>query len=287
MANRKKRRVRWDRVAVVFIPLFLLILIIAHGCSDDENEQSSAADTQVQAVTTAEPFAENLPTATTAVTVETEAVQTYYDELVICVDAGHGGEDGGAVNQTQTRAEKDDNLALALATRDAFLKYPKVRVVMTRETDVFIELQERCDIANNNHADFFISLHRNSAQFGNGVEIWINNDSGSENTWDKLMAEYIMDWLADVGISERRGIHTGFRNSTVNHESNNYYVNRYTNMPSCLIEMGFMTSAVDNSNFDRHKAEYADAIAGAVIELLTDKGLYDPELAKTAEQKEG
>ncbi|MBR4201443.1 MAG: N-acetylmuramoyl-L-alanine amidase, partial [Oscillospiraceae bacterium] len=213
-------------------------------------------------------------------TVETEAVETYFSELVVCLDAGPGGGDGGAVNSTNTRAEKDDNLALALATRDAFLKYPNVRVVMTRETDEFIELQERCDIANNNNANFFISLHRNSAESGNGVEIWINNDSGSENTWDKLMAEYIMDWLDHVGISERRGIHTGFRNSTVKHESNNYYVNRYTNMPSCLIEMGFMTSAVDNNNFDIHKEEYAEAIAGALIELLTDKGLYDPALEK-------
>lgn len=265
----KRRRIRWDRVILVFGPILLLLLIIISSCRHRDPDESSAAGTD-DIVAVSETDAVSEPVGTD----EAVPVEQILDELVICIDAGHGGEDGGAVNQEETRFEKDDNLNLAMATRDAFLAYPNVRVIMTRETDEFVELQERCDIANDADADFFISLHRNSALSGSGVEIWINNN---DNTWDKLMAEYIMDWLYDVGISERRGIKSGFRNSSSNSESNNYYVNRYTNMPSCLIEMGFMTSAQDNTNFDVHQAEYADAIAGAVIELLTDKGLYSAE----------
>lgn len=259
----KRRRIRWDRVLIVFGPIFLLILILAVSCGHRSGEESSVAGDLITVVTgtSAEPVTTN----------DAVPVNALPDSLLICIDAGHGGEDGGAVNQDETRFEKDDNLNLALAVRDAFLNYPNVRVIMTRETDVFVELQDRCDIANEANADYFISVHRNSSQSGNGVEIWVNNN---DNTRDKLMAEYIMDWLEDVGISERRGVKAGYRNSDSKSETNNFYINRYTNMPSCLIEMGFMTSETDNNNFDIHQAEYAEAIAGALIEMLTDKGLY-------------
>ncbi len=266
----KRRRIRWDRVLIVFGPLFLLIMIIAFGChSRGEDEYTSAADSVpiYQMTTTAEPVSgtDVLPT---------EQVQ---QDIIICLDPGHGGGDGGAVTSDGKRSEKDDDLNLALATREAFRKYPHVQIIMTRETDVFVELQERCDIANNANADYFISIHRNTSTSGNGVEIWIPNSSSGNNTWDKLMAEYILDWLKKVGISDSRGIKSGYRDSTSNNESDNYYVNRYTNMPSCLIEMGFMNSKVDNRNFDDHLNEYAEAIADAVMELLTDKGVYNPE----------
>ena len=88
---------------------------------------------------------------------------------------------------------------------------------------------------------------------------------------DKLLAQYIMELLDEAGISKKRGIKSGFRNSDANRESNNYYVNRYTNMPSCLIELGFMTSDIDNQNYDSHLQDYADAIAAAVSELITER----------------
>ena len=263
---RKRRRIRWDRVGIVFGPLLLLILILAVSCHSRSDEDSSVADnSQVSSMT------EYNSTTNAASGVDAVPVDAALDELVICIDAGHGGEDDGAVNQSETRFEKNDNLRLALAVEQAFAKYPNVKTIMTRTTDDFVELQTRCDIANNAGADYFISLHRNSATNANGVEIWINNNN---NTWDKRMAEYIMDWLDKVGISQRRGIQTGFRNSDSKNETNNYYVNRYTNMPSCLIEMGFMTSEEDNRLFDEHLNEYADSIAGALIEMLTDNGLY-------------
>ena len=272
----KRRRVRWDRVILVFGPLLLLlILILAFSCHHRDGE-SSAEDPAVTgvAVESMEPVEQD-PNAVPAAT-ETKP-------LTICIDAGHGGNDSGATDkpndkskdETNKRLEKNDNLRLALAVRDAFQKkFPDIRIIMTRETDVYVELQERCDIANNANADFFISLHRNMAESGKGVEVWINNESMGDNTMDKLMSEYILDWLEQVGISERRGIHYGFREGEGNYESNNYYVNRYTNMPSILLEMGFMTSKEDNRNFDDHLDEYADAIASAMVELLTDKGLY-------------
>lgn len=269
----KRRRIRWDRVILVFGPLVVLILIIGVGCHHRDDGHSANDPALTSVVDSSEP----VETDPNAVPTATEV-----KPLVICIDAGHGGRDSGATDkpndkskdESNKRLEKDDNLRLALAVQEAFRKYPDIQIIMTRETDVYVELQERCDIANNANADYFISLHRNMADSGKGVEAWINNDSMGDNTMDKLMSEYILDWLEQVGISERRGIHYGFREGEGNYESNNYYVNRYTNMPSILLEMGFMTSAEDNRNFDDHLEEYADAIAGAMVELLTDKGLY-------------
>ena len=271
----KRRRIRWDRVFLVFGPLLLFILILGVSCRHRSGSESSSADSSNPDI-----IVDSSEPAVSDVIPADKPAKT----ITICIDAGHGGNDSGATdksaeedpeNKEHKRLEKDDNLNLALAVRDSFRKnYPDVQIIMTRETDVYVDLQERCDIANNANADFFISLHRNSSTSGNGVEVWINNDSMGDNTWDKLMAEYILDWLDQVGISERRGIHYGYREGSGNYESNNYHVNRYTNMPSCLVEMGFMSSKIDNRNFDDHLNEYADAISGAMMELLSDKGLY-------------
>ena len=137
-----------------------------------------------------------------------------------------------------------------------------------------MELEDRCKIANSAGADFFVSIHRNSAVNGNGVEIWVNNNA-TDNSMDKLLAGYILELLDQTGISANRGVQLGYRGSSRETVGNNYYVNRNTNMPSCLVEMGFMTSQIDNSNFDNKLEAYAKAISDAVIEIGEDKQIYN------------
>lgn len=80
----------------------------------------------------------------------------------IVIDAGHGGKDPGT-NGTSLK-EKDVSLAVALKLEELFKKYmPEVKVIMTRRTDEFVELEERAQIANRNKADLFISIHCNAA----------------------------------------------------------------------------------------------------------------------------
>lgn len=79
----------------------------------------------------------------------------------VVIDAGHGGKDAGAVGKKAK--EKDITLAVAKKTGEYIKKkYPDVKVVYTRTTDVFVELMERARIANRNNADVFISIHCNS-----------------------------------------------------------------------------------------------------------------------------
>ena len=82
--------------------------------------------------------------------------------FTIVIDAGHGGKDPGAVGATLK--EKDINLRVALALGKLVEANMKdVKVVYTRKTDVFVELNERAAIANRNKADLFVSIHTNAS----------------------------------------------------------------------------------------------------------------------------
>ena len=76
-----------------------------------------------------------------------------------------------------------------------------------------------------------------------------------------------MDGLESVGVTDARGTKSG----TANNPSANYYVLGHTDMPSCLIELGFISSATDNRLFDTHHDAYAKAIADAAARLLLDR----------------
>jgi N-acetylmuramoyl-L-alanine amidase len=85
--------------------------------------------------------------------------------FTVVIDAGHGGNDAGAIGLVKGTQEKHLNLSVAkqLAAKIR-ATYPEVKVVLTRETDVFLPLQQRADIVNKNHADLFISIHTNAAE---------------------------------------------------------------------------------------------------------------------------
>lgn len=108
----------------------------------------------------------------------------------LVIDAGHGGKDPGAVGKNIY--EKDLNLALALKIGEKIKqKYPNVKVVYTRDTDVFVPLQKRSEIANNNKADLFISIHANSSESkeSQGLETFILGTDKMEKNLDVAMRE--------------------------------------------------------------------------------------------------
>ena len=111
--------------------------------------------------------------------------------FTVVIDAGHGGDDLGAVGQNGVR-EKDLNLTVSkqLAAKIT-QKYPEVKVVLTRDTDVFLPLQKRADIANKNHADLFISIHTNAAENrkAQGAETFILGTERMEDNLDVAMRE--------------------------------------------------------------------------------------------------
>lgn len=183
-----------------------------------------------------------------------------YSPVQVVIDPGHGGKDVGA--KYSGRYEKDDNLALALLVNDN-LKRMGIETYLTRKDDVVLELSDRCKIANRKKALLFVSLHRNSAEGAEGVEIWISSDAGET---DKALAENILTMLDNAGISQNRGVKSGYARG-----EGDYYVNSHSEMPSCLVELGFINSEKDNELFDKNLEEYASAIASAISKTLMEK----------------
>lgn len=182
---------------------------------------------------------------------------------IVCIDAGHGGTDVGAV--LDERYEKDDTLKVAKLVKQ-YLEENDIEVIMTRDSDKTVSLNERCKIANKKNADLFVSIHRNSSESndGDGIEIWGNSQKNNE---DINMANSILNKLQKTEIQSNRGIKYG----TIKGENTDYYVLNNTNMPSCLIELGFITNDKDNELLDRNIDDYAKAIADGIIEEIKER----------------
>ena len=179
-------------------------------------------------------------------------------KVIVCIDAGHGGTDVGATKEN--RYEKNDTLKVAKLVRE-YLEQENIKVIMTRTDDITCTLQERCKIANKKKADLFVSIHRNSADTGSGIETWINSKQNEE---DIELATNIMNYIGKIKIQNDRGIKYG----TIKGENTDYYVLNNTKMPSCLIELGFISDDEDNKLFDENIEIYAEAIGNGIIETI-------------------
>lgn len=175
----------------------------------------------------------------------------------VCLDCGHGGSDPGAVNGART--EKADVLRIGLKVRD-LLTAQGINVVLTRAADKDVSINERCKIANGAKCDYFLSLHRNSASpDAAGNEIWVHSQAVA-HVVDK--AQKILTAVCAVA-GKNRGVKKGAAGNYTD-----YGVNRDTDMPSALLELGFITSAADNKAFDANFDAYAKAIAKGVCAAL-------------------
>ena len=138
------------------------------------------------------------------------------------------GHGGYDVGATNGERYEKDDNLRLAKAVEAELKARGINTIMTRSDDTYVSLEDRCKTANKKKADLFISLHRNSADSGCGFEIWTLKNSPPD---DLLL-------------------------------------NKNTDMPSCLAEMGFITDDGDNALFDKNLQSYAAAIADAVETTL-------------------
>lgn len=159
---------------------------------------------------------------------------------IICLDPGHGGTDVGAIGHIGGKDvyEKDITLSIALPLRD-MLQSAGAKVVMTRSADKDVygpwanatpELQARCDVANEAHADAFVSIHIDS--FANGSIDGTTAYYTAKSSRDLLLAQMMHQATQDSLAIPDRGV-----------KSNDFYVNEHTAMPSVLMEMGFITNS--------------------------------------------
>lgn len=126
--------------------------------------------------------------------------------LVVVIDAGHGGYDGGAESTFNgvTYSEKYMNLKIAQACRDELQKYYGVTVYMTRDDDTFVKLGDRTAYAKSVGADVFVSIHNNSSESGaaNGATVFYPNSNynASIGSTGEGLAQSILNNLTQFGL---------------------------------------------------------------------------------------
>ncbi|MCY8205059.1 N-acetylmuramoyl-L-alanine amidase [Bacillus sp. N12A5] len=169
----------------------------------------------------------------------------------VYIDAGHGGEDSGAVGNGLF--EKDINLAVSKQVTDK-LKAEGAHPVASRSDDHFLTLEDRVAKASANHADLFVSIHVNSGvASASGTETYFQSDYEGENS--RRLAADIQSKLVSSLQTRDRGV-----------KESDFYVITYSQMPSVLAEVGFITNSSDADKLgsEQYQQKAADAIVDGI-----------------------
>lgn len=212
---------------------------------------------------------------------------------LIVIDAGHGGQDPGALGLHGTH-EKDVTLNYARALRTALIETGRYRAELTRDDDQFIMLPERVAIARKKKADLFVSIHAdtNPKADARGLSIYTLSETASDaeaealaerenkvdivpgidlNTADPDVASILIDLtqretmnksalLADAVVTSLHGRITKLPRT---HRFAGFRVLKGPDIPSVLIELGFLSNVTDERLL--LTAEYRDAVIASII----------------------
>ena len=239
---------------------------------------------------------------------------------MVVIDAGHGGTDPGAIGISGVQ-EKNITLALALKLGALIEKNTDVKVVYTRKTDVFLELRKRSQVANNNHADYFISIHCNSVEKNNvvnGAETFVMglsksesnlaiaqkensailNEQDHENNYDGFdptsPEAYILFTLnqnayRNQSIGLAAAIQTELKNLCKRNDRGvkdaEFLVLWRSAMPSVLVEAGFLSNKEEEAYLasEKGQAELALALYNGFAKTAQLEALKKPDLSNLAD----
>ena len=250
---RKRRRVMAYTVrGIMAAVLAVMILLMICGClyirdffRRNENESSTQkADVVRETISGVEED-------------ELDADLSGEENHMVVLDAGHGGEDGGTVEQAAT--EKEINLAVVLKLKE-LLEEQGIRVVLTRDKDIFMKLEERVQIANGEKADLFISIHCNYYEKDSsiyGLECYYCK-SGEEG---KHYAEKIMETIEESKNIVSRNVKPA-----------DYYILKNTTVPAVLVEIGYLSNY--NERNQLMSEEYQEKLAGELVKGIV-KGMEE------------
>jgi len=233
------------------------------------------------------------------------------NKFIIVLDAGHGGHDPG--NMGNKYIEKDIALNVVLKIGKELEKNPSIKVVYTRKTDVFIELDKRGEIANKAKADLFVSIHCNSFHTqANGTETFVlglhRNKTNlevakkensvillEENYHEKyagydpnspesiigltLMQEEYLDQSIQLADYIQKSFKNKLKRKSRGVKQAGFIVLHQTVMPSVLIELGFLTYKKEGAYLNSKKGqdEMSKSIVGSILEYKKsiDQGSED------------
>ncbi|HPQ50846.1 MAG TPA: N-acetylmuramoyl-L-alanine amidase, partial [Alphaproteobacteria bacterium] len=243
------------------------------------------------------PPRKNVTTAQASHTTKGIAIAPPAEKPLIIIDAGHGGQDPGARGANGTY-EKTIVLAVAHELRKQLEDSGKYKVKMTRETDVFIPLRGRVNFARKHNGDLFISLHADSIQNSQvtGASVYTLSDKASDKETQKLadrenksdliagvdlstqeddVADILIDlaardtmnqskFLANTVVSSLQN--NGIRTLSTAHRSAGFAVLKAMDIPSILVEMGYLTnrSEVERLSSPQHRRKIAATLKSSI-----------------------
>ncbi len=247
IARLRRRIIAYTVRGIVAAVLAVMLLLMVCGClyirdffRKDHKDSALKADSVREAVPGVE---ENKP--------DTEFPEQ--EKYTVVLDAGHGGEAGGTVEQTAM--EKEINLAVVLKMRE-LLENQGICVVLTREQDIFIKLEERVRVANGERADLFVSIHCNYYEKDSsnyGLECYYCK--GAED--GKYYAERILDTIEKSGEIVSR-----------NAKPSGYYILKNTTVPAVLVETGYLSNY--NERNQLISGEYQGKLAQELVEGIVE-----------------
>ncbi|MFC5578496.1 N-acetylmuramoyl-L-alanine amidase [Lysobacter niabensis] len=254
-----------------------------------------------------------VPSAATATATPPDAVKSMKDlmrghgmrPLVIAIDAGHGGQDPGATGLTGKR-EKDVTLAIARELARQINATPGLKAYLTRDTDVFIPLNRRAQLARQARADMFVSIHADAAENrgANGSSVYVLSLKGASSQRARWLAdkENASDLIGGVRLEKTSGtlasvlidltqsgqmkasedaaahVLNGLSRIGRNHkphiERANFAVLRTSDMPAMLVETAF----ISNPDEERRLSDpsYQRQLARAVLDGVNTYFLRQP-----------
>ncbi len=252
IARKRRRVIAYTVRGIMAAVLAVMILLMICGClyirdffRRNENESSTQkADVVRETISGVEED-------------ELDADLSGEENHMVVLDAGHGGEDGGTVEQAAT--EKEINLAVVLKLKE-LLEEQGIRVVLTRDKDIFMKLEERVQIANGEKADLFISIHCNYYEKDSsiyGLECYYCK-SGEEG---KHYAEKIMETIEESKNIVSRNVKPA-----------DYYILKNTTVPAVLVEIGYLSNY--NERNQLMSEEYQEKLAGELVKGIV-KGMEE------------
>jgi N-acetylmuramoyl-L-alanine amidase len=179
----------------------------------------------------------------------------------VVVDAGHGGKDSGAFRRY---GPPEKMVTLDVAQRlERRLRESQVKTVMTRDSDVFIPLNDRVAMENAQKNAVFVSIHFNDSRKRGtrGFETYYHSGASFD------MANRIQQKLMTIPNSANGGIHTA-----------NFRVLRLANCPAVLVECGYLSNRSEGNQArdSEYRELLADRIAEAIVEQRYGSGVYRP-----------
>lgn len=226
---------------------------------------------------------------------------------LVVLDPGHGGVDNGASAPNGVH-EKDITLTFALQLQKVLIETGKFDVALTREDDTYLSLDERVDLARQNKADIFISLHADSFQQPEirGASVY-TRDENATDVLDKVLADgenrydivagfavpqatpAVMDILVDLMRREMRKSSFLAAQSIIHQlepsvtlrpfpvRQADFFVLQAPDVPSVLVELGFLSNASDIANLQQ--SDWRDRTVDALARGIAD---YFDQTQKTA-----